>query len=411
MDGVCAAWVAWLALAAKEADAGNSDYSKIEIVPHNHGQPFDVTTCAGRTVYILDYCFPLETMREIQNACARLVVLDHHATAQKDILALQPRAGDEFIFDMKKSGASLAWLYFNPGIRTPRLVDFCEDRDLWLFKDPHTEPIMDVVASYPYDVQAYDDIYWSLEHPKRYNDIVEQGRAIGRYKARQVEECVKNARSIELAGERVLAVNCTVLNLLSQCAGVLAKGRAFGVAYWRRGDGLWIYSLRSDDDGLDVSEIARAFGGGGHPHAAGFQSERLLGETASEGEAMRGKVREWAMLAYHEGDGRGDAIRREQLWADIDHSALLLRLLSGKKLLPKPPPRAFSYPWYALGEGSRCHYMELHEPKIYNGSSVSINQDGGYSWKDKDAGVLVYNRTGELFQVNLETKEIWKVSS
>ena len=31
-----------------------------------------------------------------------------------------------------------------------------------------------------------------------------------------------------------------------------------------------IFSLRSTEDGLDVSEIASKFGGGGHKHAAGF---------------------------------------------------------------------------------------------------------------------------------------------
>jgi nanoRNase/pAp phosphatase (c-di-AMP/oligoRNAs hydrolase) len=34
-------------------------------------------------------------------------------------------------------------------------------------------------------------------------------------------------------------------------------------------------SLRSRDDGPDVSEIAKRFGGGGHEHAAGFRCSRL----------------------------------------------------------------------------------------------------------------------------------------
>lgn len=31
------------------------------------------------------------------------------------------------------------------------------------------------------------------------------------------------------------------------------------------------YSLRSREGGVDVSEIAKQFGGGGHKHAAGFR--------------------------------------------------------------------------------------------------------------------------------------------
>jgi nanoRNase/pAp phosphatase (c-di-AMP/oligoRNAs hydrolase) len=32
-----------------------------------------------------------------------------------------------------------------------------------------------------------------------------------------------------------------------------------------------IFSLRSTEEGLDVSEIAKLYGGGGHKHAAGFK--------------------------------------------------------------------------------------------------------------------------------------------
>jgi len=31
------------------------------------------------------------------------------------------------------------------------------------------------------------------------------------------------------------------------------------------------FSLRSRDDGADVGEIAKLYGGGGHPHASGFR--------------------------------------------------------------------------------------------------------------------------------------------
>jgi hypothetical protein len=34
--------------------------------------------------------------------------------------------------------------------------------------------------------------------------------------------------------------------------------------------------------------------------------------------------------------------------ADVDHSALLMRILSGDKPQKNPPPTAFSYPWYDL---------------------------------------------------------------
>jgi hypothetical protein len=53
-------------------------------------------------------------------------------------------------------------------------------------------------------------------------------------------------------------------------------------------------------------------------------------------------VRRWLRIRNAAGD--------PQLIADIDHSALLERLLDGQEPLPEPPPRAYSYPWYALIE-------------------------------------------------------------
>lgn len=39
-----------------------------------------------------------------------------------------------------------------------------------------------------------------------------------------------------------------------------------------------------------------------------------------------------------------------QLAEEIDHSALLRRLMEGKDALPDAPPLSFSYPWYKLVE-------------------------------------------------------------
>ena len=43
----------------------------------------------------------------------------------------------------------------------------------------------------------------------------------------------------------------------------------FAACYWDPPDGR-VFSLRSAEGGYDVSEIAKAYGGGGHKNAAGF---------------------------------------------------------------------------------------------------------------------------------------------
>src|ERR1035437_7474419 len=67
-------------------------------------------------------------------------------------------------------------------------------------------------------------------------------------------------------------------------------------------------------------------------------------------------VKEWLRIRVaHEArlDEATKAVLR-QLIPDIDHSALLRRLLSGGEALEQAPPRAYSYPWYSLVEEGKA---------------------------------------------------------
>jgi hypothetical protein len=59
--------------------------------------------------------------------------------------------------------------------------------------------------------------------------------------------------------------------------------------------------------------------------------------------------------------------------ADIEHSALLNRLLDGKDALPEPPPRMFSYPNYELVETGIYYPHEAGESQSQPGK-VFIDQ-------------------------------------
>jgi len=57
--------------------------------------------------------------------------------------------------------------------------------------------------------------------------------------------------------------------LISDIGDRLCKGYPFAAMYFESKDKR-VYSLRSDEQGIDVSKVAEKFGGGGHPRAAGF---------------------------------------------------------------------------------------------------------------------------------------------
>jgi oligoribonuclease NrnB/cAMP/cGMP phosphodiesterase (DHH superfamily) len=61
--------------------------------------------------------------------------------------------------------------------------------------------------------------------------------------------------------------------LVSDAAHAMAQGEPFAACYWDTAEAR-IFGLRSADDGIDVSEIAKTYGGGGHAKAAGFKVAR-----------------------------------------------------------------------------------------------------------------------------------------
>lgn len=274
-----------------------------EFIPVQYGQEPPVME-PNSIVYIVDFSYKRDVMRRILQSHHKVVVLDHHKTAQAELAGLI----DEFVlrpdlgvhlhgsaelpiiyFDMNKSGGRLAWGHFyesrlyqtkEPRSR-PWLVDYTEDRDLGRTFDgtstlPNSREINAFIRSFALNFDIWDE--WDLIRPGSGNpgreswweNFVNSGSAIMRREKQIIDDHVRHAREIVLLDHKILSVNATTL--FSDIAGELAKGRPFGAAWFVRSDGKCQWSLRSDKDGLDVSEIAKHFGGGGHQHAAGFET-------------------------------------------------------------------------------------------------------------------------------------------
>jgi uncharacterized protein len=267
-DGFCAAWLAHWA------------FPDAEFVPAHYGdEPPDV---AGKRVLIADFSYKRPVMLDLLGRAGHVTVLDHHRTAEAELAGIgsegPPRKAETIVFDMDKSGGRLTWEWMvreaahhtiglaesyadNP----PWLVDYTEDRDLWRWALPESRAVNAALSSYPRDFATWDRLA-----ARGHGPLIDEGRAILRYQETVVAQHVANAVEIDLAGHRVLAVNATTL--FSEIAGTLAEDRPFGVAYFDRADGRRQFSLRSRDGGIDVSEVARRFGGGGHMQAAGFEA-------------------------------------------------------------------------------------------------------------------------------------------
>lgn len=261
-DGFGAAYAAWRLLG-----------DKAEYLHLSHGEAVpDVT---GRVVGIFDFAFPRAVMEEMKEKAKDLILIDHHASAERFLGDL-----DYCHFDMTRSGCVLAWEYFHPGVSPPSLLLYIEDRDIWKWELEGAADYLAYVDSMPHELEVWDTM--SRTFPP---DICELGSHINRFKDVMIQDAVDRGAPSRFFGVNMMVVNCASRFLVSKVCNLLASEQ-FGVAL------AWWYdvetnesacSLRStEESGIDVSEIASAFGGGGHVHASGFKVRGLLTEHLSE---------------------------------------------------------------------------------------------------------------------------------
>lgn len=254
----------------------------------------DIPDVAGRRVYIVDFSYPRDVLLRMRHQTKSLLVIDHHKTAAAELADLP-----FCIFDNEHSGAYLTWQYLRDhhliqqeavyqhtatisisrwigvgpkGADVPQLVEYIEDRDLWTFELPESRAINEYIRSFPLDIETFDrlarmDLLTKVECGERLVALIEQ----------QVDIHVSHASTLRIAGFDVPGVNATVNQ--SEVAGRLAAGKPFACVWFDIAGGKRVYSLRSDPQGIDVSEVAKSLGGGGHKHAAGFtiDSQQVFG--------------------------------------------------------------------------------------------------------------------------------------
>ena len=222
----------------------------------------------GRDVLLVDFSYKrdvVETMLETANS---ITLIDHHKTAWDDLFDLISYGKIVASYDVEQSGAALAWRYLHGARHRPRLIDHIEDRDLWRFALPLTREIQACVFSHPYNFEVWDTLM--AAGPEELAGMAREGAAIERKHHKDIAELVGVTQREMVIGTYTVPVANLPYTLTSDAGHLMAKGKPFAACYWDTPEGR-VFSLRSTDDGLDVSEIAKAYGGGGHRNASGFR--------------------------------------------------------------------------------------------------------------------------------------------
>ena len=252
-DGFGAAYSAWKSL-------GN----RAEYYACKHGdKPPNVK---GKVVVILDFSFNNKTVKKMIKDAKDLLVIDHHKSAMVELHDISHAH-----FDMTKSGAMLAWEFFHPGKEPPKFIKYIQDRDLWKWELEYSKEFSAAFDMVPFEFEEFE----KFEDDSVFDDAVKRGSYILAYSKTVIKKVCEKASSRKLNGMSVLVVNAS--HWMSEIGARLAPDCDFAMIWYYDHDDRDIkVSLRAFHETVDVSEIAKKYGGGGHKKAAGF---RLPGDA------------------------------------------------------------------------------------------------------------------------------------
>ena len=238
----------------------------------NYGEPVPwEKVAAAKRVVVVDFSLPAEVMLRLA-AEREFVWIDHHKTSLEDLGALAQEQGWAGIRDTSEAACVLTWRYFFPHTPVPRAVVLIGDRDIWRWAEAETGPFNAALYAEE-DTSPCNDALWQPlleDNAEALQRMLARGEILQASRLREIRRLVDNKGfEVTFEGHRTLAINARGTGEMGEY--IRQQGYTLGYCYadaWHNGELYTFVTLYSDQ--IDASEIARRFGGGGHPGAAGF---------------------------------------------------------------------------------------------------------------------------------------------
>jgi len=251
-------------------------------------------------IYMVDFSLPFEEMIELYSLCDHLIWIDHHKTAikeEEEYYRKHPELiGIAGYREVGIGACALTWRFLYPHRKMPLAVKLLAEHDVWEHSNPSTLPfqygmrIQDTLPGSPIWDNALSEDYVTIEGMKRdytffIRDICMEGKAVLKYVKQSDERYAKGTyfhtkfdKFIDESGQlekyKCIAINKAWANSLL-FDSVKTDEDIMIAFHWNGSKSKWLISLYTEKEEVDVSEIAKEFGGGGHKGAAGFMCDYL----------------------------------------------------------------------------------------------------------------------------------------
>jgi hypothetical protein len=223
-------------------------------------------------LFILDFSFDPELYPVLCNNYNTVTLIDHHKTA---IEALDKWNVTFFTpsnfyaqLNLERSGAGLVQEYF--GLPIDKISYLVEDRDLWKFTLEGAKPFHTFLSNLINHEEHEEDKFDKID-TIYLPSAISAGEQLDSYFNKLCADIIKaSKRKIVICGIEGLVCNAPPM-FASEIGNLLVKeSGTFGATYYHASDDAVNFSLRADG-AIDVSALAKTFGGGGHRTAAGFR--------------------------------------------------------------------------------------------------------------------------------------------
>lgn len=247
-----------------------------KMVGYHYGEPYEMPTDCD--VFMADVSLPMEEMWQMAKQNKTFTWIDHHKSVIDDYEAYAMENGfPSNLYTKLRIGlgaCALCWEYRNETLGKndpmPYGLELLAKYDVWKKEEDWdmAQALQFGLRTVATDLDSFP--FEALFYP---SDYIEKGFAVQEYMKGQYALYAKRAFVVNFKGYRVLALNTDISSLVV-FESVYNEEEHDIVMPFRYDGSKWHFSLYTTKD-IDCSALAKSFGGGGHPKAAGFQHTNM----------------------------------------------------------------------------------------------------------------------------------------
>lgn len=262
------------------------------LIGWDYGQPIPYDKIRGNTpVYMVDCSASMNEMAALGVYSGnQFTWIDHHLSAIMDFLDyeagnlskaayIHPYFGNSL--NQKIAACELTWQYLCKDIPSPVAIDLLGTFDT--FRNGQQNYWKQIVLPFQYGMQTIgitnaDNFPQELltcedKVDDQIMKIVSDGKIALRYATQKDTVSMQGSHVVDFEGYKALACNGPGLYSMAFDSVYDTDKHDIMMPYKFDGD-QWCFSLYSDKD-IDVGQLAKKYGGGGHKSAAGFKTSTL----------------------------------------------------------------------------------------------------------------------------------------